>query len=36
MSNRIERVIITSAGSGIGFDLARRFLAEGSARHQRA
>ncbi len=23
MSNRIERVIITGAGSGIGFDLAR-------------
>jgi NAD(P)-dependent dehydrogenase (short-subunit alcohol dehydrogenase family) len=30
MSNRIERVIITGAGSGIGFDLARRFLAEGA------
>ncbi len=30
MSNRIERVIITGAGSGIGLDLAKRFLAEGS------
>lgn len=30
MSNRIDRVIITGAGSGIGLDLARRFLAEGS------
>jgi NAD(P)-dependent dehydrogenase (short-subunit alcohol dehydrogenase family) len=30
MSNRIDRVIITGASSGIGFDLARRFLAEGS------
>jgi NAD(P)-dependent dehydrogenase (short-subunit alcohol dehydrogenase family) len=31
MSNRIERVIITGASSGIGLDLARRFLAAGSA-----
>jgi NAD(P)-dependent dehydrogenase (short-subunit alcohol dehydrogenase family) len=30
MSNRIDRVIITGAGSGIGLDLARRFLAAGS------
>ena len=30
MSNGIDRVIITGASSGIGFDLARRFLAEGS------
>src|SRR5262249_59432545 len=30
MSNRIDRVVITGASSGIGFDLARRFLAEGS------
>ncbi|WP_437732670.1 SDR family NAD(P)-dependent oxidoreductase [Sorangium sp. So ce1335] len=30
MSNRIDRVIITGASSGIGLDLARRFLAEGS------
>src|SRR5262245_56753952 len=30
MSSRIERVIITGASSGIGFDLARRFLDEGS------
>jgi len=30
MSNRIDRVVITGAGSGIGLDLARRFLAEGS------
>jgi NAD(P)-dependent dehydrogenase (short-subunit alcohol dehydrogenase family) len=27
---RIDRVIVTGASSGIGFDLARRFLAEGS------
>jgi len=31
MSNRIDRVIITGASSGIGFDLAARFLAEGSS-----
>jgi NAD(P)-dependent dehydrogenase (short-subunit alcohol dehydrogenase family) len=31
MSNRIDRVIITGASSGIGFDLAKRFLAEGSS-----
>ena len=31
MSERIDRVIITGAGSGIGEDLARRFLAEGSS-----
>jgi NAD(P)-dependent dehydrogenase (short-subunit alcohol dehydrogenase family) len=30
MSNRIDRVIITGASSGIGLDLARRFLDEGS------
>jgi NAD(P)-dependent dehydrogenase (short-subunit alcohol dehydrogenase family) len=30
MTNRIDKVIITGAGSGIGFDLARRFLAAGS------
>ncbi|MDB4976782.1 MAG: glucose dehydrogenase [Myxococcaceae bacterium] len=30
MSERIERVIITGASSGIGFDLAKRFLREGS------
>lgn len=30
MANRIERVIVTGAGSGIGFDVARRFLDEGS------
>jgi NAD(P)-dependent dehydrogenase (short-subunit alcohol dehydrogenase family) len=30
MSHRIDRVVITGASSGIGFDLARRFLAEGS------
>ncbi|MGK4009013.1 SDR family oxidoreductase [Sorangium sp. So ce1036] len=30
MSNRIDRVVITGASSGIGLDLARRFLAEGS------
>lgn len=29
-STRIDRVVITGASSGIGFDLARRFLAEGS------
>ncbi len=31
MTQRIDRVVITGAGSGIGFDLARRFLAEGSS-----
>src|SRR5262249_33006652 len=31
MSQRIDRVIITGASSGIGFDLATRFLAEGSS-----
>lgn len=30
MSTRIDRVIVTGASSGIGLDLARRFLAEGS------
>jgi NAD(P)-dependent dehydrogenase (short-subunit alcohol dehydrogenase family) len=30
MSTRIERVIITGASSGIGFDAAKRFLAAGS------
>jgi NAD(P)-dependent dehydrogenase (short-subunit alcohol dehydrogenase family) len=30
MSTRIDRVIVTGASSGIGFDLARRFLEEGS------
>jgi NAD(P)-dependent dehydrogenase (short-subunit alcohol dehydrogenase family) len=30
VSNRIDRVVITGASSGIGLDLARRFLAEGS------
>ena len=30
MSNRIDRVVITGGSSGIGFDMARRFLAEGS------
>ena len=30
MSNRIDRVVITGASSGIGFDMARRFLVEGS------
>jgi NAD(P)-dependent dehydrogenase (short-subunit alcohol dehydrogenase family) len=30
MSERIDRVVITGASSGIGFDLTRRFLAEGS------
>jgi NAD(P)-dependent dehydrogenase (short-subunit alcohol dehydrogenase family) len=30
MSNRIDRVVITGAGSGIGYDMAKRFLAEGS------
>ena len=31
MAQRIDRVVITGAGSGIGLDLARRFLAEGSS-----
>jgi NAD(P)-dependent dehydrogenase (short-subunit alcohol dehydrogenase family) len=31
VTQRIDRVVITGAGSGIGFDLARRFLAEGSS-----
>ena len=31
MSNRIDRVVITGGSSGIGLDLARRFLAEGSS-----
>jgi NAD(P)-dependent dehydrogenase (short-subunit alcohol dehydrogenase family) len=31
MSSRIDRVVITGASSGIGLDLARRFLAEGSS-----
>ena len=30
MSNRIDRVIVTGAGSGIGLDLARAFLARGA------
>jgi NAD(P)-dependent dehydrogenase (short-subunit alcohol dehydrogenase family) len=30
VTQRIDRVVITGAGSGIGLDLARRFLAEGS------
>jgi NAD(P)-dependent dehydrogenase (short-subunit alcohol dehydrogenase family) len=30
MSNKIDRVVITGASSGMGFDMARRFLAEGS------
>jgi NAD(P)-dependent dehydrogenase (short-subunit alcohol dehydrogenase family) len=30
MSPRIDRVVVTGASSGIGFDLAARFLAEGS------
>jgi NAD(P)-dependent dehydrogenase (short-subunit alcohol dehydrogenase family) len=30
MASRIDRVIVTGASSGIGFELARRFLAEGS------
>jgi NAD(P)-dependent dehydrogenase (short-subunit alcohol dehydrogenase family) len=31
MSNRMDRVVITGASSGIGLDLARRFLAEGAS-----
>jgi NAD(P)-dependent dehydrogenase (short-subunit alcohol dehydrogenase family) len=31
VSQRIDRVVITGASSGIGLDLARRFLAEGSS-----
>jgi NAD(P)-dependent dehydrogenase (short-subunit alcohol dehydrogenase family) len=31
MSQRIDRVIVTGASSGIGLDLAARFLAEGSS-----
>jgi len=31
MFNRIDRVVITGGSSGIGLDLARRFLAEGSS-----
>src|SRR6187399_2950664 len=31
MSNRIDRVVITGGSSGIGLDLARRFLAEGAS-----
>jgi NAD(P)-dependent dehydrogenase (short-subunit alcohol dehydrogenase family) len=30
-SNRIDRVVITGASSGIGLDLAQRFVAEGSS-----
>jgi NAD(P)-dependent dehydrogenase (short-subunit alcohol dehydrogenase family) len=30
MSPRIDRVIVTGASSGIGFEVAKRFLAEGS------
>jgi NAD(P)-dependent dehydrogenase (short-subunit alcohol dehydrogenase family) len=30
MSERIDRVVITGASSGIGFDLARRFLEQGA------
>jgi NAD(P)-dependent dehydrogenase (short-subunit alcohol dehydrogenase family) len=30
MSNQIDRVVITGASSGIGLDLAKRFLAKGS------
>jgi NAD(P)-dependent dehydrogenase (short-subunit alcohol dehydrogenase family) len=30
MSTRIDRVIVTGASSGIGFDAAKRFLAEGA------
>lgn len=32
MSTRIDRVIITGASSGIGLDLAKRFLAKGDSR----
>jgi len=31
MSDRIDRVVITGGSSGIGLDVARRFLAEGSS-----
>jgi NAD(P)-dependent dehydrogenase (short-subunit alcohol dehydrogenase family) len=31
MSDRTDRVVITGAGSGIGLDLARRFVAEGAS-----
>jgi short-subunit dehydrogenase len=31
MANRIDRVIVTGASSGIGLDLARGFLREGSS-----
>lgn len=31
MAQRIDRVVITGASSGIGLDLARRFLAEGAS-----
>ena len=30
MKQRIDRVIVTGASSGIGFDVAKRFLAEGA------
>src|SRR5512145_647433 len=30
MSRQIDRVVITGASSGIGYDLAARFVAEGS------